>query len=324
MSAKRAIVVLAALLILAAGAAAWHRHGHVLSSRSAVALASTELPGFFVTGVETIAHVSQDSDAFTRPIGPSELDQAEAPEHYFDLELLGEEPVPTTRYAFIDFCAARKVKPTQVGLLPYAISDWTQRLTVALAEYRRWPDDPAVQSKCLVYAGLLAHYAADACQPLHVTIHWDGRAQADGRSPRSGIHQRLDALPAKLTVTAAELIEGQQAKPFGQLFPAILAEIRRSHGLVERVYELEGQLPPMDSDQPLTDDLAAFTKERMQAAAVFTGSLYLTAWRDSAAIEIPDWHRSFPTAGRPAEPIVLRAVGHGLVRPTSQPAPAER
>jgi hypothetical protein len=320
MSAKRATAVLAVLLVLAAGAAAWHRHGHVLSSRAAVAMPSAELPGFFVGGVETIAHASQDNDAFTRPIGPNELDQAEAPEHYFDLELLGDQPVPTTRYAFIEFCAARGLKPTQVGLLPYAITEWTQRLTVALAEHRRWPDDPAVQSKCLVYAGLLAHYAADACQPLHVTIHWDGRALADGRSPRSGIHQRLDALPAKLTVTAVELIEGQQAQAVEQLFPAILSEIRRSHGLVERVYQLEAQLPAMESDQPLTDEVAAFAKERMQAAAVFTGSLYLTAWRDSAAIEIPDWHRSFPPATQAAGSPVLRAVGHGLVRPTSRPA----
>ncbi len=320
MSAKRIIVVLlTVVLVLVAGAQGWHRHGHVLPSRAAVALASDRLPAFFVAGVETIAHVSQDNDAFTHPIAPDELDEAEAPEHYFDIELLEGAPVPPTRYAFVEFCAQRGLKPAQVGLLPYAITEWTQRLTVAFAEHRRWPDDPVIQGKCLVYAGLLGHYAADCCQPLHVTIHWDGRALADGRSPRSGIHNRVDALPAKLAVSPTELIEGLEAEPFEELFPAILAEIQRSHALVDRVYELESQLPPMDSDQPLPPEVAELTTERMQAASVFTASLYLTAWRNSAKIEIPDWHRSFPPATQPA-PTVLRAVGRGLVRPTTQPA----
>ncbi|MCJ7543377.1 MAG: hypothetical protein MUP47_02235, partial [Phycisphaerae bacterium] len=236
----------------------------------------------------------------------------------FDIELLEGRPVPPTRYEFVEFCAQRGLKPAQVGLLPYAITEWTQRLTVAFAEHRRWPSDPAIQVKCLVYAGLLAHYAVDCCQPLHTTIHWDGRALEGGRSPRSGIHARVDALPAKLTLTPAELIEGLKAEAVEELFPAILAEIQRSHALVERVYELEAQLPPMESDPPLAPEVAAFAQERMRAAAIFTASLYLTAWRDSAKIEIPDWHRNFPPATQPA-PIVIRAVGRGLVRPTTQP-----
>lgn len=320
MSGKRTFVVLAVVGVLAAGAGAWHRHGHVLSSRAAVGLASAELPVFFAGGVEMIAHVSQDNDAFTRPIAPRELDAAEGPEHYFDLELLGGEPVPPTRYEFIEFCAAHHLKPPQVGLLPYAITEWTQRLTVAFAEHRRWPDDPAVQVKCLVYAGLLAHYAADACQPLHTTIHWDGRARQDGSSPRSGIHGRVDALPAKLGVTCAELIEGAKAEAFSDVMIAAVGEIQRSHALVERVYELEGQLPAMESDEPLTDEGSAFARERMRAAAVFTASLYLTAWRDSAKIEIPDWHRNFGAGNQPGGPAVLRAAGRGRTRAASQPA----
>ncbi|MCJ7543613.1 MAG: hypothetical protein MUP47_03440, partial [Phycisphaerae bacterium] len=73
MAAKRTIVLLVVLLALAASAGAWYRHGHVLSSRAAVVLASDRLPVFFAAGVEMIAHVSQDNDAFTRPIAPQEL-----------------------------------------------------------------------------------------------------------------------------------------------------------------------------------------------------------------------------------------------------------
>ena len=321
MSAKRTILGLGVLLVLATAARAWYRHGHVLASRAAVGLASDRLPAFFVAGVETIAHVSQDNDAFTRPIAPKELDEAEAPEHYFDVELLAGSPAPPTRYEFLEFCFAHGLKPNRVGLLPYAITEWTQRLTVAFAEHRRWPDDPAIQGKCLVYAGLLAHYAADCCQPLHTTIHWDGQALEGGRSPRSGIHARVDALPGKLTVSPADLIQGLKAEPFEELFPAILTEIQRSHARVDRVYELEAQLPPMESDQPLPPEVAELATERMRPAAAFTASLYLTAWKDSAKIELPSWHRSFPPATQEA-PIVIRAVGHGVVMPSSRPANA--
>jgi hypothetical protein len=300
MSPKQLGALFLTSLALAAAAYGWHRHGHDLASRAAVDIAGPQMPAFFAAGADTIAHVSQDNDAFTRPIAPAQLHEAEASEHYFDIELLAGKPTPPTRYAFIDFCAANGLKPNQVGLLPYAIMEWTQRLTIALAEYRKWPDDPAIQAKCLVYAGLLAHYAADCCQPLHLTIHWDGRALQDGKSPRSGIHNRLDALPAKLSISPQELAEGLKAQPFPDLFSAILAEMDRSHRLVDRVYELDSQIPPMDSNQPLTAEAAEFAKQRMRAAAVFTASLYLTAWQDSAKIELPAWHRAFSAATQPA------------------------
>ena len=70
MPAKRTVVVLVVVLALAAGAGAWHRHGHVLASRAAVGLVSGRVPAFFVASVETIAHVSQDNDAFSAPSPP--------------------------------------------------------------------------------------------------------------------------------------------------------------------------------------------------------------------------------------------------------------
>ncbi|MGA2266468.1 MAG: hypothetical protein ABSH10_08580 [Phycisphaerae bacterium] len=300
MSSKQLGALFLTLLVLAAAAYGWHRHGHVLASRAAVDVAGPQLPAFFAAGTDTIANVSLDNDAFTRPIAPAQLHEAEAPEHFFDIELLGGQPVPPSRYAFIDFCYAHGLKPNQVGLLPYAIMEWTQRLTVAFAEYRKWPNDPTIQAKCLVYAGLLSHYAADCCQPLHITIHWDGRATADGKSPHSGIHNRVDALPAKLSLSPRKLAEGLKAQPFPDLFSAILAEMDRSHKLVDRVYELDSQIPPMDSNQPLMAEAAEFTKQRMRAAAIFTASLYLTAWQDSAKIELPAWHRAFSVAAQPA------------------------
>jgi hypothetical protein len=300
---KTFMVSLAAVLVWSADAAAWYGKGHDLATRVSLAALQGRAPAFFTAGVETIAHCSLDGDAFTRPIAPGELHEQEAPEQYFDLELMGGAPVPPSRYAFIEFCAQRGLKPNKVGLLPYAVAEWSQRLTVALAEHRRWPTDPHIRVKCLVYAGILAHYAQDLCQPLHLTIHWDGRAKEDGSSPRSGIHNRLDALMGKLRVNPHEVAAGLSIEPVGELMPAVLAEINRGRALIDRAYELERQFPAMEEPLAAEGNVADFAAERLRAAGKFLASLYLTAWVNSEKIALPPWHRQgTPTGEAVQEP----------------------
>jgi len=293
--------VLIALGICSAEAAAWHGRGHDLATRAALAALRNDMPAFFVDDTETIAHCSLDPDAFTRPIAPAELHDQEAPEQYFDMELLGGAPVPPNRYAFIEFCAAKGLKPNKVGLLPYAVVEWTQRLTVAFAEHRRWPDNMDIRIKCLVYAGLLAHYAEDLTQPLHLTIHWDGRAKDDGNSPRSGIHNKVDALLGKLQADPCSVAKGWTAQPLGELLPAVLAEIARGRALIDGVYELEAQLPGMEEPLDANGKVADFARGRLDAAGKFLASLYLTAWLDSQKITLPPWYRQGTPVGQLAQ-----------------------
>jgi hypothetical protein len=318
-------IMSAAAVVLACGATAWGWHGKGHYDATMLALravkADGNLPAFFVAGAGTVAHASLDPDNFTRPIAPEALHKAESPEHFFDVDVesLAGEPladanIPADRYAFIELCFARGLKPNRVGLLPYAVTEWTQRLTVALAEHRKYPGDPAIRAKCLLDAGMLSHYAADLCQPLHVTIHYDGRSGPDGKSPRSGIHAKVDALLGKLTpdanaapatsanptVTispddvapiATALLADVHPAAFGVVLPAVMAEIRRSAALVDRVYELEKQLPAETDPIAPGSAVEKFTTDRMRAATGFIASLYVTAWRDSAAIELPWWYR---------------------------------
>jgi hypothetical protein len=314
----------AAAVVLACGAAAqaWHGKGHYDATTLALraARADGNLPAFLVAGAGTVAHSSLDPDNFTRPIAPEALHKAESPEHFFDIDVepLARTPpadanIPADRYAFIELCFARGLKPNHVGLLPYAVTEWTQRLTVALAEHRKYPGDPAIQAKCLLYAGLLSHYAADLCQPLHVTIHYDGRCGLDGKSPRNGVHAKVDALlgklladanapaarpaldanalPARPALDANTLLAEVRLAAFEAVLPAVMAEIRRSSALVGRLYELEKQLPAETDPIVPGSAVEKFTIDRMRAAATFIASLYVTAWQDSAAIELPWWYR---------------------------------
>jgi hypothetical protein len=302
-AAKHALsCCLTMMLVFAGTAQAFDGLGHYKATLLAVQALPQDMPAFFCAGAAEMSSGSMDPDVFKLDSLP-QLRKGEYPEHYFDLEPLKGAPPPATRYEFVQLCAKEGLSPDKVGTLPYALAEWTQRLTVAFAQYRQWPDDPAAWHKCLVYAGILAHYAEDACQPLHTTIDYDGRAGPDGQSPRSGIHAKVDALIQKIDTNAKTLAAGLKVEPFDALWPAILQQLQRSHALVDQTYELEKEFPARY--QPLSQEskAAGFAKDRLQAAAWFTAALYATAWRDSARLGVPAWHvreHNMATSTRPA------------------------
>ncbi len=290
---RRAIVIVtaaAAVLASAGPAAAWHANGHDRAARAAVKSLPESMPAFFRKGEDRIAHFSGEPDLFTRPIAPKELHDATTPDHYLDIERLGDAPIPRQRYELIAWCVRNDLPISSVGLAPYALEEWTQRLTVAFAEHRKWPDNEHIRAKALIYAGFLAHFAADLYQPLHTTIHYDGRVGADGESPHSGIHLKVDALAGKLPDGAAVVADPARVRPFDRTFEAIVAALRESHGRVDRVYELAEAIPAYEAPLDPESDVAELTRVCLADAALFTARLYATAWRDSGRIELPDWH----------------------------------
>lgn len=274
-------ILILTVLILAGTVAAWHGPGHVALTRSAVEALPESMPAFFRQGGGAISHVSVDPDLFRLKENPQLRDE-EVPDHFFDLELLGDAKLPPTRYEFIRLCAGKSLDPAKVGMLPYAITEWTGRLTVAFAEYRRWPDDPAIQCKCMVYAGLLAHYAQDLENPLHTTVDYDGRGPAQAGK---GIHSRVDGAIQSISSSPAE------PRRLEKVLPAVWEELLASHKLVDRVYELDKEIPAEGQPLPEQGPASEFFRERYRSAASFTASLYWTAWCDSEKFPLPEWHK---------------------------------
>ncbi len=150
-----------------------------------------------------------------------------------------------------------------------------------------------IQTKCLVYAGHLAHYAQDLCQPLHTTIHYDGRADENGNSPRSGIHSRVDALLGKLDPNHPPAIPLESIAAYDPLRSAILTEILVSHARVDWVYDLEQPLQEHDDVTPLdpNSEVGQFALACWAHSARVTACCFLSAWDQSESVTIPDWHR---------------------------------
>jgi len=275
--------------ICATVARGWFGGGHTRATRLALSACGAKLPDFFLKGADTIAHCSVDPDLFRLRDFP-QLRDGENGEQYMDIELLKGSELPPTRSEFVARCARLKLRPSEVGVVPYSVAEWTQRLTFAFAEHRKWPENPHVRLKCLVYAGHLAHYAQDLCQPLHTTIHFDGRAGEDGKSPRTGIHSKVDALVQKVETDRQLIVAGMKIEPLAKLLPGVLRELERSHALVDRVYTLEEQLPDDEAPIERNSEVARFATERLRACVRFTASLYLTAWENSKGVELPEWH----------------------------------
>jgi hypothetical protein len=273
------------LFLLTGEAHAWWGGGHEILTRAAVRAVPPDMPAFFRAGEDLIAHEVYQPDLFKNSALP-QLMGGERPEHYMDLELLQGRPVPETRYAFYDTCVALGMRPFRAGLVPYAVAEWTQRLVLGFAEWRLQPDDRLIEEECLVYAGMLAHYAQDLCQPLHLTVDYDGRPRSDGSLEARGIHARVDGLIERLALRPDDLAAGQQVREFADLMGAIRAEIGSSRSQVDHVYALAGELRSGSGEA-----VARFGRERGRAAVNFTASLYWTAWRASAHVDLPSWYR---------------------------------
>ncbi len=189
--ASRIVVLFLLSASLSASALAWWAAGHGVIVRAAALALPQDVPEFFCRGAATIESYSSDPDVWSSVL-PA-LKAAEGPEHYFNLELVGKRDLPGTRAEFAALCRGLELAPEKVGFLPYAIQEQYERLVLAFAEHRRWPDDEDVRAKVLYIAGILSHYAGDAAEPLDCTVHYDGRARADGSSPKTGIQEKMDA-----------------------------------------------------------------------------------------------------------------------------------
>lgn len=277
------LIPMLALCLLAGEAQAWWGNGHGILTQAAVLAQPQEMPAFFRAGAAEVAHMSFDPDVAKNRAAPHLYD-GEFPEHFFDLELIEGADIPRTRHAFIALAVDLGVAPNKVGYAPYSITEYTERLAIAFAEHRKWPENQMIQHKIFVYAGILAHYAEDIAQPLHATIHYDGRAVDGGDKVHAGIHETVDSLVERLEMKPAELARSVTVAPFeGDLFDAVCAQIYESNNRVDRTYELVQDL------ESLSGAGRAFAQERARRAVAFTASLYLTAWQQSAAVRLPGW-----------------------------------
>lgn len=253
----------------------WWAGGHETIAEAAAARLPDDVPAFFRRGGKELAHFAVDPDRWKNR-KMTFLRHAEEGNHFLDLEDLDGKELPDThrfdamKMVYTDL----KKEPNKVGLLPYAMMEYFEKLSVAFHDYRKSPTNAAIPMKCLVYGGILAHYTGDAAMPLHTTRDYDGRNQPDGTVKQKGIHAKIDGFPEKNKLTPEEVCRGLEAKKIDDVWVYINKFIAGSHAQIGKCYELDAAGA---FDQP-TDESRAFILARVRAGAQLTLDLWYNAW----------------------------------------------
>jgi len=160
------------------------------------------------------------------------------------------------------------------------------RLKAAFREYRtlRAAHKPtlAVQRAIIFYAGWLGHYVADAAQPLHTTIQYNGWVgpNPNGYTTEHTIHGLFEATYVAANIKANDFAPLMKAPTrLTDPFHDYLSYLNSSHELVENVYALEKSGGFTGKGTPVALD---FTVHRLAAGSQMLLNLWYTAWLESS------------------------------------------
>lgn len=296
-------ILAAAIFVPRESAVAWGTKGHRMINRLAWQHLPSDMPDFLreAANGEEIEYLGPEPDRWRSPDEP-ELEDAQAPEHYIDLEFadrLGGLPRRRWQYVralymygFAHPDQAAEMVPEKVGLQPWEATELEERLQAAFREWREARgarrDSRATERAVVFYMGCLGHYVGDGSQPLHTSLQFNGWT---GPNPHSystqrGIHSLFETDFVSSGINASEVEPlMQEPRRVDDVFVQYVAYLRRSNDLVERTYELEKAGGFIGHGTP---ESRKFTEERLAAGATMLVSLWETAWLNSAT---PQQHR---------------------------------
>lgn len=282
------VVVLTALA-LPPRANAWEDYGHRMVNRLAATSLPADAPAFLRTpaAIDEIEYMGPEPDRWRSPAEP-ELNAAQAPEHFIDLEpvdALG--PIPPRRLDFEAKAFAAGQRPEKLGLQPWVADEVWERLKAAMREYRALEasrkDTKPVEAAIILYAGWLGHYVSDASNPMHTTVQYNGWTgpNPNGYTTSRQIHHVFEGVFVAANIHAPDV--QAKMKPLqtigGDMFPAYIAYLRQTYTHVEKLYQLEkaGGFEGAGSAES-----RAFVAERLADGASMLRDMIYKAWVDSA------------------------------------------
>jgi hypothetical protein len=201
--------------------------------------------------------------------------------------------LPRDRYSFIALLTSsgtlrrygiRNIDP---GFLPWRIAEMSEQLTV---EWRLWraaapgsPERTFIERDIVRDSGILGHFAADAANPLHDTINYNGwiTPNPNGYTNDCQIHARFETDFVTHTITTNDIVAKMPAPQLRtDYFETAIGFIRQSNALVEKVYQID-KTGGFDMFRSPSPEAKAFTAERLAAGASLLRDLWWSAWRNS-------------------------------------------
>ncbi len=326
---KRIAVSLVCLgLCCPSAALAWGPKGHTMINAIAARTLPKSMPAF-VTSAAAQAEIATLGPEEDRLKGSGESwDRDYDPGHYLDLgddcTIAGAvklDALPSDMDAYDAALRAAGTSPYKQGYLPYNILDGWEQLRTDFGYWRVYAflaahgPNAATRARA-AYAqhlretlilrdiGVWGHFVADASQPLHVTIHYDGWGNypnPHGYPQAKGLHAKFESrfvdehatLPAVLAkvkpFVAPSMVEPGPSIAQAQMLARIERYLAATAATVPHVYQIEAQ-GGWDSGSPAA---IALVDSRLAAGASELRDLIALAYDDSINIEI----------GYPASPV---------------------
>ncbi|MEO5804749.1 MAG: hypothetical protein ABIR24_14585 [Verrucomicrobiota bacterium] len=301
----------------------WDYEGHRMVNQIALASLPTNFPGFIRTPAnqERVTFLAGEADRW-RNTSELPLKHFNGPDHYIDIdELEAYKLAPTSlshfRYEFVSqLAAARALHPTNfpavdeaknedktrtlVGLLPWTLAEYYGKLKSGFSYLKTFEENSGTaeeilnaQQNILYVMGVMGHFAGDATQPLHTTVHHHGWVGANPKNyaTNSSIHGWVDGgylnragirfpeMKARVRPARVFSATSPNAKA-ADIFPTVMAFILEQHKLVEPLYKLnqDGSL----SDHGETGSKGrAFITQQLLLGGQFLGDLWISAWQSA-------------------------------------------
>jgi hypothetical protein len=302
----QAIVLLGSVVFACAPAFAWGALGHRIVSRVAAQSLPASLPAF-VRSADAIAEIAALGPEADRLKGSGIAWDADYDHgHFVDIGddgliagTVSLDALPASREAYDTLLRGAGTDQYKIGYLPYEIIDGYEQVTTDFAYWRvdsvgerggtsdadkRYFHADRLLREALTVRdiGYWSHFVADASQPLHISVHYNGWGNfpnPNGYSNSRTIHARFETTLVNAVATDAGVAAhvGPYTPATAALEARVATYLRTSLAAVPRVYALEAA-GGIDAASP---EATAFVIERLAAGASMLRDLTADAWTAS-------------------------------------------
>jgi hypothetical protein len=273
-SIGRLVAMSALWLLIVHPVAAWGPTGHDIVNTWAIQTLPSEMRGFFEANRQFLVEHANDPDVWINK------DRYERKRHYIYMDKYGIFPFLGLPHSFkqaVEQYGSGRVN--RDGVLPWQVGEYSLRLTMAFKS-RNW-------DQVKLEAAVLAHYVADAHNPLHVTKNFDGQlTRQTGLADRFEI--RLLDRYSKFFILHPEdaaKIEDPTEYAFQTCLEAytgldsiVLADLRAREGLPDYTDEYFDRF---------YSQIGATVMRAINEAAHDAGSYWYTAWLNAGKPGLP-------------------------------------
>lgn len=272
------MVSIAAIAIFAIGTGstavhAWGFAAHRFIADKAIDLLPPEIRPFYDKHRGYLVEHSIDPDLW-RSAGFD----SEPPRHFVDLDAYGAHPfhdLPRDHDRAVEKFGPELV--TKNGLLPWRTSEIFGRLHRAFAQQSKG-GAPFALEEIKFFSAVIAHYVADAHQPFHATLNYDGQL-----TKQHGIHARFETelferFQARLAIHPPPLASVSDPRQF--IFDALLGSFQLVEPILQADRAAIGSRDEYD-DRYFTEFLAGtrpILERRLGESISGVASMITAAW----------------------------------------------